>query len=101
MSGRRAEVEQWVAAHDEPYRLALIHAALGNRDRTFEALNSAAEIVPHRVVPLCLYPEMRWLRGDPDLRCFARSSACLRLRELTTAERAAAGQRSVPPAWVQ
>ena len=67
MAGRRAEVEQWAAVHDEPYRLALIHAALGNKDRTFEELNRAAEIVPHRVVPLLSYPEMRLLRGDPRL----------------------------------
>jgi eukaryotic-like serine/threonine-protein kinase len=67
MAGRRAEVEQWAAVHDEPYRLALIHAALGNKDRTFEELNNAAEIVPHRVVRLLSYPEMRLLRGDPRL----------------------------------
>ena len=67
MTGRRAEVEQWAAVHDEPYRRALIQAALGNKDRTFEELNNAAEIVPHRVVPLLSYPEMRLLRGDPRL----------------------------------
>ena len=67
LSGRRAEVEQWAAVHNEPYRLALIHSALGNTDRTFVALNRAAEIVPHRVVPLLSYPEMRLLRGDARL----------------------------------
>ena len=67
MAGRRAEVEQWAAVHVEPYRLALIHAALGNKDRTFEELDRAADIVPHRVVPLLSYPEMRLLRGDPRL----------------------------------
>ena len=66
-AGRRAAVEQWAKTHDEPYRLALIHAALGNKDRTFEELNKAAEIVPHRVVPLLAYPEMQLLRGDPRL----------------------------------
>jgi eukaryotic-like serine/threonine-protein kinase len=67
MAGRRAEVEQWAEAHGEPYRLAVIHAALGNKDRTFEELYRAAEIVPHRIVPLLSYPEMRLLRGDPRL----------------------------------
>ena len=67
MAGRRAEVEHWATVHDEPYRLALIHAALGNEDRTFEELDRAAGIVPHRVVPLLAYPEMRLLRGDPRL----------------------------------
>jgi TolB-like protein/Tfp pilus assembly protein PilF len=67
MAGRRAEVERWSEVHDEPYRLAIIHAALGNRDRTFEELDKAAAIVPHRVVPLLAYPEMRSVRGDPRL----------------------------------
>jgi eukaryotic-like serine/threonine-protein kinase len=67
MAGRRAEVERWAAVHDEPYRLALIHAALGNKDRTFQELNRAAVTVPHRVAELLAYPEMRLLRGDPRL----------------------------------
>jgi serine/threonine-protein kinase len=67
MAGRKAEVERWAAVHDEPYRLALIHAALGNKDRTFEELNRAAETIPHRVSQLLAYPEMRLLRGDPRL----------------------------------
>jgi hypothetical protein len=61
MAGRRAEVEQWAAMLGEPYRLA-VHAALGNKDRTFKELYRAAEIVPDRVVPLLSYPEMRLLR---------------------------------------
>jgi eukaryotic-like serine/threonine-protein kinase len=67
MAGRRAEVERFAKTHREPYRLALIHAALGNKDRTFEELERAAQVVPHRVVPLLVYPEMRLLRGDPRL----------------------------------
>jgi TolB-like protein len=72
MAGRRAEVERFAEVHQEPYRLALIHAALGNKDRTFEELAKAAEIVPHRVVPLLVYPEMRLLRGDPRLAALRR-----------------------------
>jgi serine/threonine-protein kinase len=67
MSGDRARVERFAEEHREPYRLALIHAALGNKDRTFEELDRAAQVVPHRVVPLLVYPEMRLLRGDPRL----------------------------------
>jgi hypothetical protein len=67
MAGRRAEVEEFAEEHREPYRLALIHAALGNKDRTFAELNRAADLVPHRVVSLLAYPEMRLLRGDPRL----------------------------------
>jgi eukaryotic-like serine/threonine-protein kinase len=65
--GRRTEVEQFAKTHDLPYRLALIYAALGDKDRTFEALDRAAETVPHRTVALLTYPEMRLLRGDPRL----------------------------------
>lgn len=64
-AGRRSEVERMAETHDEPYRLALINAALGNKDRTFEELNRAARTVPHRVAEALAYPEMRLLRGDP------------------------------------
>jgi TolB-like protein/Flp pilus assembly protein TadD len=67
MAGRRAEVEAMAVKTDEPYRLALFHAALGDKDRTFIELNRAADEVPHRVLPLLVYPEMRLLRGDPRL----------------------------------
>ncbi len=45
----------------------MIHAALGNKDRTFEELNRAAETVAHRVAELLAYPEIRLLGGDPRL----------------------------------
>jgi serine/threonine-protein kinase len=67
MAGRRTDVERMAETHKEPYRLALIHAALGNKDRAFDALNRAAATVPHRVAELLAYPEMRLLRGDPRL----------------------------------
>ena len=66
-AGRRADVERMAETHHEPYRLALIHAALGNKDRTFEELNRAAQTVPRRVAELLAYPEVRLLRGDPRL----------------------------------
>ena len=72
-AGRRADVERMAETHDEPYRLALIHAALGNKDRTFEELNRAAETVPHRVAELLVYPEMRLLRGDPRLAALRKT----------------------------
>lgn len=64
-AGRRAEVEQMAAEHQNPYRLAIIYAALGDVDRALEALDRAAEEAPHRVVRLLNYPEMAPLRGDP------------------------------------
>ena len=64
MAGRRAEVERMAAAHDHPYRLAIIYAALGERDRALLALDRAADILPQRVGLLLMYPEMASLRGD-------------------------------------
>ena len=65
LAGRRAEVERLAAAHDHPFRLAVIYAALGDNDRAFEALDRAAVTVPHRVGLLLRDPEMAALRGDP------------------------------------
>ena len=53
--------------NEHPYRQALIYAALGDKDRTFEALNRAADVLPQRTVLLLVYPEMALLRGDPRL----------------------------------
>lgn len=64
-AGRRAEVERMLAGHRNPYRLAIIHAALGDKDRALEALARAADESPQRVVRLLTYPEMTPLRGDP------------------------------------
>ena len=65
MNGQRAEAERLAAVHDHPYRLAFIYAALGDKDRALEALDRAADLVPHRVALLLMYPEMAPLRGDP------------------------------------
>jgi hypothetical protein len=67
MSGRRSEVERMARTHDHPYRLALIYAALGDKDLTFEALNRAVDIMPPRTALLVRHPEMTLLRGDPRL----------------------------------
>jgi tetratricopeptide (TPR) repeat protein len=66
ISGRRADVIRMAEAHenDHPYRQALIYAALGDKDRTFEALQRAIDIMPSRTALLLVYPEMRLLRGD-------------------------------------
>ena len=69
MSGRHADVDRLVEAHknEHPYRQAIVYAALGDKDRTFEALNRAVHILPHRTASLLVYPEMALLRGDPRL----------------------------------
>ena len=64
IAGRRAAVERFAVAHDHPLRLAMIYTALGNKDRAFEALDQAADILPQRVGLMLMYPEMASLRGD-------------------------------------
>ncbi len=64
LAGRRREVEKLAAAHDNPYRLAIFHAALGDKDRALEALDRAADSTPQRVASLLMYPEMAGLRSD-------------------------------------
>ena len=65
MSGQRSEVERMIAVQKHPYRLAILYVALGDKDRAFDALNRAADLLPHRVALLLTYPEMASLRGDP------------------------------------
>jgi eukaryotic-like serine/threonine-protein kinase len=72
IAGRRADVERMAAAHDNPYRLAIIYAALGDKDRALQALERAADIVPHRVAVLVRYPEMTPLRDDPRFAAVLR-----------------------------
>jgi TolB-like protein/predicted Zn-dependent protease len=72
LDGRRAEAERLAAVHDHPYRLAFIYAALGDKDRALEALDRAADVVPHRVSLLLLYPELAPLRGDPRFAAIRR-----------------------------
>jgi eukaryotic-like serine/threonine-protein kinase len=72
--GRRADAERLLELrkNEHPYRQALVYAALGDKDRTFEALNRAADILPQRTVLVLVYPEMALLRGDPRLDALRR-----------------------------
>jgi hypothetical protein len=72
IAGRRAEVERMAAAHTHPLRLAVIYAALGDKDRALQALDKAADIVPHRVALLVRDPEMAPLRDDPRFAAVRR-----------------------------
>jgi eukaryotic-like serine/threonine-protein kinase len=73
MTGRRDEAERLAAKHqDYPHRRAIIYAALGDGDRTFEALDQLALLEPHRVVDLLSYPELAALRSDPRFAALRR-----------------------------
>jgi len=74
-AGRREEAEKlaltWVG---NPYQQALIYAGLGDKDRTFEALNRLAVLGPVRVGRSLTYPEMALVRGDPRLKALRKKA---------------------------
>ena len=72
MTGRRADVERLAANQEHPYREALLYSALGDKDRTFEALNRAMETFPNRVALVLALPEMAFLRRDARLDALRR-----------------------------
>lgn len=65
LADRLCGAERLTATHVHPFRLAVIHAALGDKDRAFEALDRAAVSLPQRVGLLLRDPEMAALRGGP------------------------------------
>lgn len=68
MSGRQRDAESLVGEHrDSPVALAIIHAALGNNDGAFLALEQVAARQPHHIPRLLIIPEMSPLHGDPRL----------------------------------
>jgi tetratricopeptide (TPR) repeat protein len=67
-AGRRADAERLAIENAQyPYRAAIIYAALGDRDRAFEALDRTAEREPQRVPLLLTWPEIAPLSDDPRL----------------------------------
>jgi tetratricopeptide (TPR) repeat protein len=68
-TGRRADIDRLLnlPRNAHPYRQALNYAALGDKERTFEALSRAAVVAPQRTAAVLVYPEMALLRGDPRL----------------------------------
>jgi hypothetical protein len=68
MTGRRAEAVTLAVEHNEsPSNVATIYASLGDKDRTFEALERVAVVQPHHLGRILINPEMALLRGDPRL----------------------------------
>jgi tetratricopeptide (TPR) repeat protein len=67
-TGRRAEAEELaLAAHnyDLPHRPAMIFAALGDKDRAFDALERLAALNPVRAAYYLSSPELATLHDDP------------------------------------
>ena len=72
VTGRRDEAEALAAKYpDSAYRLMLIYAGLGDRERAFDALERTAAVNWWRAATWMVRPEMAILRDDPrvvDLR---------------------------------
>ena len=66
-SGRREEAEQMAAVSQFANEQALIFAGLGDKDRTFDALERMGSRGPQRVGRFLMYPEFSFLRADPRL----------------------------------
>ena len=75
IAGRREEAEKLALTwENNPYQQALVYAGLGDKDRTFEALNRLAALGPVRVGRSLTYPEMALVRGDPRLKVLRKKA---------------------------
>jgi serine/threonine-protein kinase len=72
-SGRREEAEKLAAAVSaNPYDQTLVFAGLGDKDRTFEALDRMAALGAVRIGRVLNYPELSLARGDPRLKALRK-----------------------------
>ncbi len=73
-AGRREDAGDVAASVPtrNPFNRALIFAGLGDKDRTFEALDLAAAGGPFRVGRMLGYPEFALLRGDPRIQALRK-----------------------------
>jgi len=72
-AGRREEAEKLAAASSlNPFIPAQIFACLGDKDRTFEALDRAAAAGPFRMGRALNEQEFALLRGDPRLKALRK-----------------------------
>jgi len=77
-TGKRAEAEKLAADSGRyPFRLAVISAALGDPERTIQALERAAVSEPHRTGRLFIEPGMAALRGDPRVSALRKKFGLL------------------------
>jgi serine/threonine-protein kinase len=68
-AGRREDAERVAAIMPRPLSKATIFAALGDKDRTFEALDRAVPLGPIRIGrDVVMSPRFALLRGDPRLK---------------------------------
>jgi TolB-like protein len=74
-AGRREEAETLAATlQRNPFQSALVFAGLGDKDRTFEALNRFTAQGPVRMGRALTFPEFALLRGDPRLKALRKKA---------------------------
>src|SRR5215510_2219544 len=71
-AGHRDQAEKMAAASAYANENALIFAGLGDKERTFEALDQMAMLGPQRIGTYLNLPELGLLRGDPRLKAFRK-----------------------------
>ena len=71
LSGRREEAEK-LAIDLSPVLQAVIFAGLGDKDRSFEALDRMAVVGPVRMGSILSLPELALLRGDPRVKALRK-----------------------------
>jgi Flp pilus assembly protein TadD len=73
-AGRREDALRLAASipSRNPFNKALILAGLGDKDRTFEALDLAAASGPTRIGRALTFPELALLRGDPRVKALRK-----------------------------
>jgi TolB-like protein/Flp pilus assembly protein TadD len=72
-AGHREEGEQ-IAEAQRPFAFhqALVFAGLGDKDRTFEALDRMTPLGPARIGRALTFPEFALLRGDPRVKALRK-----------------------------
>jgi hypothetical protein len=73
-AGRRVDVEKLAVTHaGYPQRLAVIYAALEDKDRTLAMLERMIADEPHRAAINLTVPEFAFLQGDPRLAALRKT----------------------------
>jgi tetratricopeptide (TPR) repeat protein len=67
-AGRRAEAQKLASISPGALQQVLIYAGLGDKERTFEALDRMIDLGPVRGGRTLTFPELSLLRGDPRLK---------------------------------
>ena len=71
-AGRRDEAEEMAAASGYANEKVLIFAGLGDKERTFEALDRMSSLGPQRTGIYLNLPELALLKDDPRLKAFRK-----------------------------